>query len=211
MTAMISRLLLPATTLVLAFGILYVSVFNASEINYLVLDLPSPLPAGPQEQEKFFVEYALPEQNALLLTEPARNLKSVKDNLQLALTLNKLQKSQLMLDHANTRMSTGEMLVREGKISEGIASFAKAQEYLSRSYLLASGEDSFRARLVIREISLASLKHRGRLESLIMQIPDEARSLIVINLDKSKNIYDKTKIALENHGETAPSNPFEIN
>lgn len=207
---MITRFLLPATTLVLAFGILFVSVFSASQIDYLVSDLSTPLPAGPQKMDKFFVEYKLPSESTLLLAKPIRKLDSLKDNIRLILTFNKIQKSQIMLDNANKRLSVGEMLTREGKISEGIAEFAKAQEYLSRSYNQVNGSDEFRSRFVMREISLASLKHRERLESLIMQIPDEARSPIVLNLDKSKILYNQTKIALELYGEKAPVNPFEI-
>lgn len=209
MTAMISRLLLSLTTLGLAFGILFVSVFNASEIDFLIADLPAPLPAGPQAIEKYIVDYDLPDKNIISTAEPVRNLKSLKDKFKLAFTFGKMSKAQTMLDHANDRMSTGEMLIREGKISEGLASIAKAQEYLSRSYDLVSSEDNYRARLVLKEISIASLKHRERLESLMVLLPDEVRSFVVENLERTKLLYKQTKIALELQGETAPQNPFE--
>lgn len=205
---MTSRLLLPATSLLLAFIILAISLFSSSSLSYKITDLPTPLPEGPMTQDKFYVSYELPSINASY-AEPLRIFRAIRDRVDLLLTFDVLQKSQVLLDHSNDRLSIGEMLIRDGKINEGLASIARSQVYLEKAFQSAKNQEGFRAQNLMTEISLASLKHRERIESLMSIMPDEARSFTVEYLESTKYIYTESKLALEIKGLKAPSSPFE--
>ncbi len=105
----------------------------------------------------------------------------------------------------------GKKLYEQGEFNESLAVFDKSEQYLHKALEYLRGQDRLNASdtEVLRQISLASLKHREVLEELLAVAPDEARAVIIKTLNTPKNIYKDTRVMLEQVGETAPSNPFE--
>lgn len=207
---MIRRFLLPTSIVFFATIVLLVSLFNASEISFNVPDLISPLPAGPNLAEQYFVDYDLPEASSTPI--PVLNrLKAAGDRVKMLISTSNISKAEIMLESANRRMVLGERYIRDGKIEMGLVTINKGQEYLENALDLVVKDSSYHSTASIKEIGTASLKHRERLESLMVLIPDEARTFLVSNVDRTKNVYNSSKAALISYGLTPPHSPFEGN
>jgi len=205
------RLLLPALTIVFGGFILFVSVIHASEISFDVDDLATPLPLGPTMAEHYYVDYDLPQASSSSTLPFLQQIQAIGDKLHIYTTLSPQSRAQAMLDQSNRRVVLGELFIREGKIEQGLIALSKSQQYLDESLEIFVGSDdkSFRTKQILKEIALASLKHRERMENLSPLMPDESRTIIVQNVDRSKLVFNGARLALEQLGESAPLNPFD--
>jgi hypothetical protein len=118
-------LILVLTTLIFAWGILFVS-FGKIIASTTPINLPTPASVD------YFLAYpgVLPD-NFLY------PLKMVRDRIWLFLTTDPLQKAQTLLLFADKRLGAGKALIEKGKEDLGITTLSKAEKYLERALLQA--------------------------------------------------------------------------
>lgn len=173
-----------AATLILA-----VSVFKTASVKYVFSQEPSP---APEESNITNVDYKLPT----LSITPENPLWALQALIDMGDS-----EPRAYLENADMRLVAGEQMFRDGKVEEAVLVFEKAELYLKESYEAARAEDLY-------TISLASLKHRQVLETILVQVPEDGRATVARILDIPKEIYINSASDLTDAGLGAPEYPF---
>lgn len=180
-----------------AFLVLVVSIVKTASVKYAFSQAPSPSPENSIEST---INYDLPEVN---LT-PEDPLWPVQALIDMGET-----HPEAYLENADVRLVAGGRMFDEGKIEEGVLVLQKGEQYLSQSLEAASALPGSEEREeLMYEISLASLKHREILETILLRVPEDGRATVARIIDIPKNVYDSSASELTNAGLGAPEYPF---
>jgi hypothetical protein len=200
--------ILPAFLIfVVAFAVLFISIFESSVITYpSVTGSPSPS-AGTNNPG---IEYPLPKEGNILPDSPFWKLKALRDRVWFEMTLSHLRKAQLALLFADKRIVMSQTLFERGESEIAFQTFTKAEKYLpiaveQEKIARTQGTDTNE---FLMQLTLASLKHREITEHLIQLAPESMRPLIVQTEMYANNTYETTKKLLESKGLAYPKNPF---
>lgn len=183
-------------SLVLGFLILGVSIYKTASVKYVFSQAPSPTPIT---QKPLNINYHLPEPDIT----PGHVFWPVQAVIDKADTT-----AESYLENADIRLVAGKQMVEKGKVEEGYVVLEKAALYLEKSYEAAIETEMGSESEMLYQISLASLKHREVLETILSIAPDDARAVVTKILDTPKSVYEKTSGDLQGAGLTPPSYPF---
>jgi hypothetical protein len=180
-----------------AFLVLAVSIFRTASVKYVFSQAPSPVPETPEIAS---IDYALPEPE-LTPESPLWPVKALLDMGE--------QSPQEHLKNADIRLVAGLRMFEGGKVEEAILVLEKAELHLKRSLdaavetgdLPESGE-------ILYTISVASLKHREVLETILPRMPEDGKAVITKILDIPKTVYNGSSSELVKAGLIAPEYPF---
>ncbi len=207
---MYRRILIIASTLVFAFAILFTSVFRTASVKY-VFSQEVEMHEEQQDGDATEIDYALPYPGRISPDSPLWPLKAFRDKAWLLLTTNPSRKAELELLYADKRLVMSKALFEKDKSEIAFATLTKAEKYLEEACSIEeenrqTGIDTYE---FLTALSKASLKHRQVIEEILLIAPEDARPGITRTQDYSKEIYGKTKNALQNKGMPTVENPFE--
>ncbi len=194
--------LLPS--LLVAFIVLFISIYKTASVKYVFSQEPSPTPANSVVN----VDYPLP--SPVMTPEnflwPAH---AFADRLHASVATSEIERAELLLGDADNRLVSGRDMYNRGKIEESFVVLAKAEGYLFQSLEMAIlSEQVEEKELFLAHLAIASLKHREILETILITSPEDGRAVMSRLLDTPKLVYELSSGELRNNGLTAPSNPF---
>lgn len=193
---------------IIAFAILFISIFYSSAITYPV--------TGTSPQNNFVtgapaINYPLPYAGRVLPDSLLWPLKALRDKVWFGITNSHIRKAQLALLFADKRLVMAQELCKKGEHEVALSTFTKAEKYLP----IAVEEESIARSQGINtnefllQLATAALKHKEVAESLIQLVPDDARPLIIKTESYAKDTYELTRNALNSRGLPVPINPFD--
>lgn len=207
------RLLVAASTVTLAFAILFISVFRTASVKYDFSDVRT-----PDHQRSFVlgdkdvhVNYSLPFPGKVLPDSPLWPIKALRDKIWLFLTTNPGRKAELKLLFADKRLGSAKLLFEKNKPEIGFTTLTKAEKYLEEAVTQEKinreiGQDTTE---LLQRLSNASLKHYEVMEEILMIAPDDAKPQVISSQDYSKSAYELVRDALFEKGIQPPESPFD--
>lgn len=208
-TQMFRRTLATIFILVLAFGILFTSVLRAVSIKYNFSNETNGQ-KGTVLGEKVEIDYLFPYPGRVLPDSPLWVVKALRDRLWLFLTTNTGKKAEIKLLFADKRIVMSKTLFEKEKPEMAYSTLTKAEKYLVEACNLE--EENRRQGMdtsgFLNRLSKASLKHRQVIDEILEIAPEDARPGIIKTQDYSKEVYNKTKSALESQGLPIVEDPF---
>jgi len=197
------KLVFYSVVFALAFIVLFASIFRSASVNYAFGESETSLSDKDIPQ----IDYQLPGTGAVGPDDPVWFLEVLRDKVQLTFTQNNLEKAKLLLLTADKRIAYAEQLKHRKQIGEAISVAEKAEIYLNASYEQIKLDRSD-TNWFMKELSLASLKHREILEKMYLQFPDEARPRITTILNTTKNVFEKSTHRLNELQSSVVITPF---
>jgi hypothetical protein len=204
-----SKILLVASTLLIAFTILFASILRTASVRYEFSPSPSESPNGNvNSHEK--IDYFLAYPGRVLPDSPFWPLKALRDKIWLLFTTDSLRLAELKLLFADKRIGSSQILFKKGKVSLGLSTLTKAEKYLEEATLMEeevrkSGIDT--SEFLLR-LSKASLKHYEITQSLLEIAPGDVKPLIVQTQEYSKKSFERARNGLLEKGKEPLQNPF---
>ncbi len=188
--------------------VLAVSIFRSSLVRYSFRLAPMPTPTP---FSRCSIDYSLPYPGIIGPANPLWVIKALRDRIWLAVNFNPLKKAEIMLLLSDKRLVLGNKLVSEGEGNLGVGVLEKSTMYLFEAYQLADKASSKGMDVAdfVGRLSLASLKHREVLETILVQAPSDARPMINKDLGIVKDVYEKSGHMLRAIGREPAPNPFE--
>lgn len=209
---MVKKILTISFILVVAFGILLVSVLRTASVRY-TFSQRSPVFSGPQVLgQETQIDYILPYPGKILPDHPLWFIKALRDRFWLLVTTNPTRKAELNLLFADKRLVMSKMLFEKEKPSLAYATLTKAEKYLEKASDLErknrqeKGIDTTEFLVVLAK---ASLKHREVINEMLVIAPEDAKPEIIKTRDYSIRVFNEARNALQEKGVTPPENPFE--
>lgn len=193
-------------TFILSSAILVVSILRSASVKYAFSETPAPSVLG----EEVDINYGLPPAGVVLPDSPLWPIEAARDKLWLMVNLDPGREAELKLLFADRRLTYSKILFERGESELGFSTLTRAERYLedaayeeenSRKEGMATSE-------FLQKLALASLKHREVLEKIKRIAPYDALPEIIRIQDTSKNVYKKTRDALQSQGIPPPINPF---
>ncbi len=180
-----------------AFFILAISVVRTASVKYVFSQEPSPAPVNFEELN---IDYSLPE--------PGLAPDNIFWLVQAVIDMGE-SSPESYLENADVRLVAGKQMFENGKIEEAVAVLEKAELYLKQSYdEVVSQEGSPERNEFLYTLSLASLKHREILETILVHAPEDGRAVIARILDTPKIVYENSASELVSLGLSVPKYPF---
>lgn len=180
-----------------AFLVLVVSILKTASVRYVFSQAPSPAPKNPAESA---VSYDLPE----VTIAPGDLLWPVQALIDMGET-----HPEAYLENADVRLVAGKGMFDAGKLEDGVLVLQKGEQYLARSLEAAMAlPGSEEKDELTYKISLASLKHREVLETILVRAPEDGRAIVAKIIDIPKTVYDTSARELAKAGLSAPKYPF---
>lgn len=194
------------TLFTLAFGILITSIAQASSIEYNFIQAPS----GSIIPEQIEVPYYLPYSGNIMPDHPVWPLKALRDKMWVNLTFDPVKKAQILLLIADKRLACASHLFKGGKGDLGASVLTKAEKYLEEAvkYERIAKAQARDTAPILRELSLASLKHRQVIDEILGVAPEDAKPMIVETQNYPKRFYNELTTRLYQLGVAAPTSPF---
>lgn len=205
------KILVYASTLFIAFAILFVSVLRTATVRYEVGDVKTQMDIDLLEDD-VFIDYYLPFPGRVLPDSPFWPLKALRDKIWLSITTNSTRRVELKLLFADKRLVSSQILFQKGKTEKGLSTLIKAEKYLEEASL---NEEAIRREGTANTIELlyrltnSSLKHYQIMQKLLEIVPCEAKPLIIEIQEYSKKTYERSRNGLLEKGKPPPENPFE--
>lgn len=207
------KVLIYASTIFIAFGILFASVLRTASVKYEVSDgLPyKDIDLSEADCDGVYIDYYLAYPGRVLPDSPFWSLKALRDKFWLSITTNPTRKVELKLLFADKRLGSSKILFEKGKVEEAISTLNKAEKYLEDASLEEEclRKEGFDTKELLFRLSNASLKHYQVMQQLVKVMDSEAVSLIVELQEYPKKTYERGKNGLLDKGETPVENPFE--
>lgn len=189
--------------------ILLISVFRTASVKYEFTGVV--LGSQNDETAPMRVNYDLAFPGKVLPDNPLWPVKALRDRVWLATTTSHTRKAELLLLLADKRISASHTFFVENKPEVGYETLLKAEHYLSLAgeKMKQNSDEGLDQRDFIRQLALASLKHREVIELQILPIaPDDARPEILQTLDTTKKTYEEAVHLMNQHNLNLPENPF---
>jgi len=191
---------------VIAFLILFVSLFHAASIQYASGIQTAEL---KNRAEGIDVVYGLPYPGNIGPQSPLWPVKAMRDRVVLSMKVSDMSRAEELLLLSNKRLVSGHHLWELEDESAALSVFSKAEMYLSEATeILEDSEPSDDYLELATDISHASLKHRQILEQVLAESSDTLRPHVTEIMNASKLVYTKTHALLTSEGRVAPLNPF---
>jgi len=207
---MLKRILIIASTLLLALGILFTSVFRTASVKY-VFSQENGKKETSSEEENIEIDYALPYPGKVGPDNPLWSIKALRDKVWLMLTTNPTRKAELNLLFADKRVVMSKALFEKDKSEIAFSTLTKAEKYLEEAYDLEekNRKDGIDTSEFLTILSKAALKHRKVIDEILEIAPEDAKPEVIKTQDYSKSVYNKTRDALQEKGLPIVENPFE--
>src|SRR3989344_251429 len=173
--------------LIIAFGILLVSILRTASVNY-----------------------DLPYQGRIMPDSPLWPLKALRDKIWLFITTNSSRRAELDLLFADKRLASAKILFEKDKPELAFTTLSKAEKYLEEAMLQENenrkkGMDTSQ---FLERLARASLKHFEVMEGIMTIAPEDAKPKIVEAQSYAKKVFESSRDALNEKGITPPENPF---
>ena len=191
-----NRFLIVLPTLCFAFLVLIYSLYSASALEYkfdlpiVAQGQPTPLPAQ------------LPSPPKLLPDNPFWFAKAMQDRTHILITLNPLEKAEVLASISNQRLVAAKVLFENGNAEDGMATLAKAEKYLQ-----AAAAEEKRARQggaittgFLQKLLHTAYMHQQAIDSILHYCPEDACPLIVQTANTPKLLFEEIKITLTSAG-----------
>jgi hypothetical protein len=196
-------------TILLAFGILFISVLRTAKVNY-AFSSPPPTPSQTDTQKEINVDYQLPFPGGILPDSPLWGVKVLRDKVWYFITTSPLRRAELALLFADKRLVSSRLLFEGKKPDIAVSTFTKGEKYLE---IAANQEKEARAKgfdtsAFLVRLATAALKHREVAEAFLSLVPEDGKPIVVKTEDYAKNIYKETRDALNSQGTAPPKDPF---
>lgn len=211
---MLKRIALILSALVLAFGILFISILKTASINYSFSKTTNlengSAPAVLGEQEKVEIDYYLPYPGRILPDHFLWPLKALRDKIWLFITTDAGRKVELKLLCADKRLAMSKMLFEKDKAEIGFSTLKKAEMYLEEASVQEekNRKEGLDTSDSLTKLAKASLKHRQMMDEILVIAPEDAKPKIISAQDISKSVFEKKRDALMEKGLPIPQNPF---
>lgn len=198
------------STLIFALGILFTSVVRTASVKYVFSQEATEQEVSSPE-EKIEIDYVLPYPGRISPDHPLWLVKAIRDRLWLLLTTNSSRKAELKLLFADKRLVMSKDLFEKDKPGIAFSTLTKAEKYLEEACDL---EEKNRQKGIdtsefLTTLTKASLKHRQMIDEILKIAPEDAKPGIIRTQDYPKNVYSKTRNALQEKGLPIVENPFE--
>lgn len=207
------RLLVAASTVTLAFAILFISVFRTASVKYEFSDVRTPDNQGSfvLGDKDINIEYYLAYPGKVLPDSPLWPVKALRDKVWLFLTTNPGRKAELKLLFADKRLGSAKLLFEKDKPEIGFTTLTKAEKYLEEAVAQEkiNRENEIDTTDFLQRLSNASLKHYEVMEEILMIAPDDAKPQVVSSQDYAKRAYEVVRDALFEKGIQPPESPFD--
>lgn len=207
------RLLVAASTVMLAFAILFISVFRTASVKYEFSDVRTPDNQGTfvLGDKDINIDYYLPYPGKVLPDSPLWPVKALRDKVWLFLTTNQSRKAELKLLFADKRVGSAKLLFEKDKPEIGFTTLTKAEKYLEEAVVQekVNRENGLDTTEFLQRLSKASLKHYEVMEEILMIAPDDAKPQVVSSQDYPKRAYEMVRDALFEKGIQPPETPFD--
>ena len=130
----------------------------------------------------------------ILPDQPLYKIKMIRDRIWLWLTVDVVDKSDLLLLYADKRLGAGKVLVEGNKINLGIATLWKGEKYLDQAadLVLASKAKGTPINNVSEKIKNSSLKHEEILLELKEKVNGEGKTELEKIIGYLQEIQKKT-------------------
>lgn len=203
------KVFLVASTLLVAFTILFASILRTASVKYeIVAPLSESSSKDPENAEK--IDYFLAYPGSVLPDNPFWPLKALRDKIWLLVTTNSLRQAEIKLLLADKRIGSASLLFNKGKASLGLSTLTKGEKYLEEASILEEevrkkGEDTSEFLLTL---SKASLKHYEVTQEILETAPEDLRPTIVQTQEYSKKSFERARNGLLGKGKAPPQNPF---
>ena len=214
---MIRRFALILSTFLVASLILFVSISKTACVSYSFSDAVG-LSATKQvlafdQVKRKNIDYTLAYPGRILPDSPLWQVKALRDWLWFSVTFNVSRKAELALLFADKRLVGSATLFERKKYELAFSTLTKAEKYLEEAARISeenrkkgidtSGFDS--------KLANASLKHREKMEEILLIAPEDVKPQIIKALSYSTQVYAKGRDALLSKGLPVPENPFNGN
>ncbi len=202
------RILAVSSVVFLAFSILLISIFRVAAPQHTFLAFTSQvLPASESDMR---INYELPYPGKILPDHPLWFIKALRDRLWILATTSNSKKAELYLLFSDKRLESARILFEKGKADLAFSTLTKAEKYLE---LAQKKEESNRQKGLdtknfLSKLANASLKHRQVINNILEIAPEDARPEIIKIEEYSRNVYEKSRDALNSFGMPVPANPF---
>jgi hypothetical protein len=207
------KLLVAASTVTLAFAILFISVFRTAAVKYDFSDVRTP------DNEKSYVlgdkdiniNYSLPFPGKVLPDSPLWPVKALRDRVWLFLTTNDSRRAELKLLFADKRLGSAQLLFEKDKPEIGFTTLTKAEKYLEEAVTQEklNREQKLDTTDFLLRLANASLKHYEVMEEILKSAPDDAKPQVINVQNYSKRAYETVRDALFEKGVQPPESPFD--
>jgi len=192
------KLIFLVAVLLFAFGILAVSVVRTVAIegqsasqNYKIT-VPTATESVQKQETDYFLAYP-----GILPDHFLYPVKMIRDRIWLWLTVEPLEKAELMLLFADKRLGAGKVLIEGNKIDLGVSTLTKGEKYLQRAVSQeAIAREKKDTRALLEELSLAALKHEEVLLELQEKVSGEAKGTLGTILALTRQCQTQIKQAL---------------
>jgi len=193
--------------LLLAFGILFVSVMRATQVKFDVNGSGS----NKSDYESYEIPYQLAHSGSVLPGHFLWPLKVIRDRVWLLVTTDETEKANLLLLFADKRLASSLKLAESGDYDNALSTLVKAENYLEMASHKEkeTRESGNETQDTLRLLSYASLKHFDVINSMIYMFPDNARVIVMGTQKMPKLVYETSRDALFQKGLLPPENPFE--
>lgn len=211
---MLRRLALIFPPLLLAFGILTISVFRTASIQYEFSDENITGDEGKVLGGEFpRIDYSLAFPGKVLPGDPLWVVKATRDRFWLTTTTSRTRKSELLLLFADKRLASSRILFERGLPEEGFSTLEKAERYLAEASKIEkqNREKGLDTHNFLRILAYSSLKHFEVIEEILAMAPEDARPIIIELETYPKDVYRQARDALIKEEYPVPSNPFNWN
>jgi len=198
MKMMIKKTALVAITLVLAVGVLLISIDKtvsptkaASTLSFTVEPAStSPDLAGKESLQSSQVDYFLPYPG-ILPDSPLYKIKMVRDRIWLWLTRQSSKKLDLLLLFADKRIGAGEILIKGNKVALGVSTLTKGEKYLERAVGEVNRLSAEKRMGAKEKLIKASLKYQEILENLLLRVSAEEKTELEKILNSLKSLREQ--------------------
>lgn len=207
---MLRRFVAVLSTIIVAFGILTVSVLRAASVDY-VFSQPSPAPLlGTESSSQMKIDYFLPYPGKILSDNSLWYLKALRDKLWLVFTFNPGRKMDLLLLFSDKRLAGSKILFEKEKPELGFSMLSKGEKYLEEAARLEaeSRKEGIDTKSFLIKLAKSALKHRQVIEEIILIAPEDAKPNLVKVEDYSKGVYKEARDAMNSLGMEPPNDPF---
>ncbi len=206
---MLRRLTILSPVVVFATIILLASIFRSASVKYSFHLPPSSETIITVNTPK--IDYSLPSVGAVGPKHPLWPLEVGRDKIWLFINRDYLRKAEIALLLADKRLSYADHLMGEGNVEFSMSVARKSEMYLEESckYLEKAEEHGANVLDFTEKLSLASLKHREVLETMLTHAPEDAKPILIQILNISKGVYEKTTHLLNKYQRSLYTNPFK--
>ncbi len=209
---MLRRLIITASVLLFAFGILFTSVLRTAAVKYEFSETAANI-EGPRVlgEEAVEIDYYLPYPGRVMPDSPLWPLKALRDRVWYWITTNPSRRAELKLLFADKRVAMSKILFEKGKPEIGYSTLTKAEKYLEEASNAErqNRENGIDTSEFLGRLAKASLKHAQVMEEILDLAPEDAKPQIIQTENYAKRAYEQARNGLQELGLPAPENPFD--